>query len=242
MTKKTKQSLDGDLERFYSDGGIPLNDFTGSALAGLKSQSEINFANAKVTKTNVSKYVACHESHKPMLIPGTNLFIHGGSCISPTIKDADIYIGFDTGMQRSKAAWPWQDKPRQEIYFNIPDMNPPGNPVEFRALVEWTARQLKFGRTVHAGCIGGHGRTGTFFAALVAVMSPETTDAIGYVRKNYCSKAVETRGQIDFLWQHYGVKLAEGSKSHPASTVIKKPVKSFAAENIVPIAGTSIWD
>ena len=58
-------------------------------------------------------------------------------------------------------------------------------------------------------CIGGHGRTGTFFAALVAHMMPEVKDPIAYVRENYCNEAVETEEQIAFLIEHFGVRRPE---------------------------------
>jgi hypothetical protein len=61
----------------------------------------------------------------------------------------------------------------------------------------------------------GHGRTGTFLAALVATMGEN--DAINYVRTNYCQKAVESRVQVDFLAKHFGVKSASGTKSFGGS-------------------------
>lgn len=37
-------------------------------------------------------------------------------------------------------------------------------------------------------------------------------DAITYVRKNYCQKAVESKSQVEFLHKHYGIKKVGGSK------------------------------
>ena len=57
---------------------------------------------------SASKYVPrCYESHPPLPV-GKNLFIHGGSCNHPSVKDADIYIGFDYGMQRTRGRFPWE--------------------------------------------------------------------------------------------------------------------------------------
>lgn len=50
-------------------------------------------------------------------------------------------------------------------------------------------------------CHGGHGRTGTALAALYLVAHPDVTadDAIDLVRKEHCSRAIETAGQEDYL-------------------------------------------
>jgi hypothetical protein len=53
------------------------------------------------------------------------------------------------------------------------------------------------------------------FAAIVAEALGEK-DAIQWVRKHYCKKAVEAREQVKFLMKHYGVSEAEGAKSAPA--------------------------
>jgi hypothetical protein len=89
--------------------------------------------------------------------------------------------------------------------------------VEFKKLIAWLDEQLSSGLKVHVGCVGGHGRTGTVLSALVAARIARGVeiavdgDVIGYVRTNYCKKAVETAAQVEFLVQHYGVKSVSGS-------------------------------
>ena len=157
----------------------------------------------------------CHKSHPALKLPGTELVIHGGSCCNPVVTDADVYIGFDSGMQRTSARFPWNSG--TEVYFKINDMSPPDDAVEFAKLVSWTKTQLEAGKKVHAGCIGGHGRTGTFLAALVSAFGEK--DAIAYVRKHYCEKAVESSGQVKFLGKHFDVIPAPGHKdSHQTSS------------------------
>ena len=51
-----------------------------------------------------TKAVSCYHSHPPLKLPGTELVIYGGSCISPVVKDADVYIGFDAGMTFTERA------------------------------------------------------------------------------------------------------------------------------------------
>ena len=152
----------------------------------------------------------CYESHPALDIAGFK--IYGGSCYSPIVKNADIYIGLDSGMQRSHQSYPWEQEDAViEVCYPVTDMSAPKDPVSFRKMIEWVALQLTLDKLIHVGCIGGHGRTGTFFAALVATMTGEK-DAIQYVRDNYCQKAVESIAQMEFLRKHYGVNPAEPTK------------------------------
>ena len=167
--------------------------------------------------TKADSFGRCYHKHPALKLPGTELVIHGGSCLSPIVKDADVYVGFDHGMSFSQKSWPW--KKGTEFLFEIQDMSVPKDPDEFKKLVSWTRKQLEAGLKVHCGCIGGHGRTGTFFAALVADFGEP--DAITYARKNYCQKAVESTSQVNFLHEHFGVKKVDGYKtgaSYAAST------------------------
>lgn len=151
----------------------------------------------------------CYESHPPLTLPNTGLQIYGGSCLSPAVKDADVYIGFDQGMRFTQRHWPW--KKGTELLFQIRDMSAPTDAEEFKKLVNWTLKQLEAGLKVHCGCIGGHGRTGTFLAALVSKLGEK--DAITYVRANYCKKAVEGSTQVKFLAANFGVTEVPGYKS-----------------------------
>ena len=156
----------------------------------------------------------CYASHPPLPLGGGGLVIHGGSCLDPAVIDADVYIGFDRGMRLTSRQYPWT--PGHELLFTINDMQAPAKPGHFKKLVHWTADRLTDGLKVHCGCIGGHGRTGTFFAALVRVMLDEP-DAIAYVRQHYCKKAVESAAQVAFLAEHFGVEGASPTKEHGSS-------------------------
>jgi hypothetical protein len=205
----------------------------------------------------------CYESHPPLVLGDTGLVIHGGSCGHPMITDADVYIGFDASMTFSRRHWPWL--PGHEVLFRITDMQAPDDPQAFRQLVDWTAHRLLDGAKVHCGCVGGHGRTGTFLAALLKVMAGET-DATAHVREHYCQKAVESAAQVAFLKRHFGiapVPPAKGQASsrsrgparrssvplepfrdtgEPDPPAAKTGKRSGAAERIEPLPGvSSIW-
>ena len=196
----------------------------------------------------------CYESHPPLVLGDTGLVIHGGSCGHPMITDADIYIGFDGSMTFSKRHWPWL--PGHEVLFRITDMQAPDDPQAFRQLVDWTAHRLLDGAKVHCGCVGGHGRTGTFLAALFRVMAGET-DATAHVRQHYCKRAVESAAQVAFLERQFGITPAPPAKGatrsrassptfddfwDPGPATPKSAGKHAKVERIEPLPGvSSIW-
>lgn len=146
----------------------------------------------------------CHTTHKPLKL-GMGEIV-GGACGSPR-EGYDIYIGFDYGMKMQHQPFPWdqKDDPIVEFQYRITDMCAPKSPSEFKKMIEWCAEQLHDGKNIHVGCIGGHGRTGLFLAALVSLHEDVTDDPIGYVRKHHCKKAVESKSQMKFLKKHFGI-------------------------------------
>lgn len=143
----------------------------------------------------------CFDSHKPLIIK-PKVKILGGSCLSPP-SNMDILIGFDYGMEVTEFQYPWTAG--KEFLYEIKDHQAPSDIKSFRKLIDYIQMQLLAGKKIHCGCIGGHGRTGTVFAALVKQMTG-VEDAITFVRDNYCAKIVESKAQVTFLHKHYGIK------------------------------------
>ena len=185
--------------------------------------------------STTGSFHSCYHKHPPLKMPGTELVIYGGSCLSPIIKDADIYIGFDESMKFTKRSYPWNAG--EEFLFAIRDMSVPDSPTQFGKLVDWTKAQLEAGKKVHCGCLGGHGRTGTFLAALVSRFGEK--DAVTYVRKNYCKKAVESSKQIAFLKEHFGVLGAEPTKGGSYSTKWMPGKSGSKGGNVVSLPASS---
>lgn len=169
---------------------------------------------------STKSYKPCYEKH-PVLKLGKGTFI-GGSCSCPMTDDADVYIGLDYSMH-THGSWPWQPQPKKkaiDVSYPITDYQAPKDAGSFKDMVNWVCNQLQKGKTIHAGCIGGHGRTGTLLSAVVAEMERRKTmdlgnhagNAIGWVRKFYCKKAVESEAQIKFLHKHFGCKIVEAAK------------------------------
>ena len=73
---------------------------------------------------------------------------------------------------------------------------PPVKATFWRALIELCAAR-KVPLVIH--CIGGHGRTGTALAAILIAYAIPADDAIAFVRKNHCDKAIETLRQERYL-------------------------------------------
>lgn len=55
--------------------------------------------------------------------------------------------------------------------------------------------ELETGKRLTFFCFGGHGRTGTVLASLVALLESQIADPIDAIRKRYCVNAVETSDQ-----------------------------------------------
>lgn len=169
----------------------------------------------------------CADTHPPLQIPTSkyeSLSICGGSVYSVNRNKFDVVISFEKGWSPSEMSMPWT--PGIEFCYPITDGCAPGNPKNFKKLVHWVSDRLVEGDKVFVGCIGGHGRTGTFLSALVATLATDKLikhDPIKYVRDNYCSKAVESETQVAFLARHFAAKPIEPSKAH-----VYAPAKSYS--------------
>lgn len=151
----------------------------------------------------------CYMSHVGLKIGKGMLF--GGNASFPQVRDADVYVSLQSGSASGLASDPWAELHVLEICYWITDRQAPTNVPRFKKMIDWLCSQLQDGKRVHVGCIGGHGRTGTVLSAIVVQLMGEK-DAIQWVRKQYCDRAVETSAQIQFLVKHYGVSKVEGSK------------------------------
>lgn len=145
----------------------------------------------------------CYVSHKPLKM-GKGI-LHGGSAVN-SLPGMDLYVGLDHSMRDVRDGW--VDPPPLRIHFPIPDQGVPKELTEFKLMVTYLCNQLRKGKIIHIGCIGGHGRTGMLIAAIASEMGI-SKDPIQWVRDNYCLKAVESKSQVGFLVAHYGAKKAK---------------------------------
>ena len=205
--KKTKL-LDAykDMDIDYDEDGV-IDTSDGYPYKG-------NSRGTKYTKNTDKVYSGalaprCYTTHKPLKIG--EYVIYGGSCSSPMIKDADIYVGFEKYMLETTKAYPWVEG--ESFCFPITDGSVPTSIEDTMQLLEYLSTNLKAGKKIHIGCIGGHGRTGTILAALVKYMTGNV-NATEYVRTNYCEKVVESTTQVNWLHKHFGIEKVKPSKSY----------------------------
>ncbi len=145
---------------------------------------------------------SCYRSHPVLEIGGGKLY--GGNYRDHDhLPVCDLYIALERD-GTSPRFDPSRTTLPSAVTFYVPNMGVPQDVKSFRVLVETCVAALAAGKSVHIACIGGHGRTGMMIAAIVARIGI-TTDAINWVRANYCAKAVESPVQERFLAKHYGV-------------------------------------
>ena len=93
-----------------------------------------------------------------------------------------------------------RDDTTQVLRLNWPDhgVPPPYCGVRFwRAVID----ALPVGK-IGVGCIGSHGRTGTFLSLLrIIYFGDSAPNAINWVRVHHCANAVESLSQERYLWQ-----------------------------------------
>lgn len=87
------------------------------------------------------------------------------------------------------------------LYAELADMD--GVPDNWGAIVDKVEQYLSKGRKVFAHCAGGHGRTGTLLASLIAKLEPQV-DPIQTLRDRYCKEAVESLGQAKAIYDILG--------------------------------------
>lgn len=127
------------------------------------------------------------------------------------------------------------------IKIAIPDGGQPGFPLQFweellrQLAVRGEDKLLK----VLVRCAGGHGRTGVVLCALaVAAGVTQGADPIAWLRQRYCTEAVETEEQFDYIEWLSGVPSKEPMR--PFSFQWKTPgIEQAAAFGLSPVTSTT---
>lgn len=132
-------------------------------------------------------YVTCRHKGRELEFPNGKK-IYGSSCHAkaPEGYKPDFGIYLDSCWFSEQTclglALPWQDMGLPKLDRDLVDT----------ALV-LAQNMIEKGDVLEVGCIGGHGRTGTFLALVAMRNGVETPEeAITYVREHYCEKAIES--------------------------------------------------
>jgi hypothetical protein len=133
-----------------------------------------------------------HRHRTPVVLPD------GTTVVAVSFEDADPYgreQAPDFGVYLD-GRWdpPW---PHGSIAW--PDFGVPDERGAATASLQDALDRARSGERVEIGCLGGHGRTGTALACLAVLAGHPADDAVAWVRRTYCDRAVETDEQADFV-------------------------------------------
>jgi hypothetical protein len=92
----------------------------------------------------------------------------------------------------------WQP-PWPHTHVDWPDFGVPADSAAANRCLEDLVGRAHDGQSVEVGCLGGHGRTGTALGCLAALTGVAPTEAVAWVRANYCPLAIETDEQVAFV-------------------------------------------
>ncbi len=94
---------------------------------------------------------------------------------------------------------PFMSKTMAKVLYPWRDYGTPDSIRMFGEAVKWLLSEIRSGKMVETGCMGGHGRTGTMLACLLVLQGENAVAAIQRVRRGHCQKAVETIDQQNFV-------------------------------------------
>lgn len=95
-----------------------------------------------------------------------------------------------------------------------PDYDSPRFPIAAAHSIVDAYQKAQEGLWVEVGCIGGHGRTGTVLACMAVLAGVKPSNAVKWVKKNYCSHAVESTIQ-EWYVEFFGCFINGGSITEP---------------------------
>lgn len=149
---------------------------------------------SKKKKNNAIKYAPCHAVTEIF----ENLFIGGYSQMKEMIyKGVNCFFPLD-----SVDGIIWDYGWRGEIhYYPILDFETLPEDVLDKCVTE-IIECLIDGKKVGIFCLGGHGRTGYIAACVLGKLGIK--DPIEYLRKYYCSKAIESNAQVVQISEYIG--------------------------------------
>ena len=80
-----------------------------------------------------------------------------------------------------------------------PDFGLPSQPEQAVAQIQAAYARARGGESVEIGCLGGLGRTGTVLSCLAVLAGVDSSEAVGWVRRNYRPEAVESVEQEQWV-------------------------------------------
>lgn len=130
------------------------------------------------------RQVEVHRHRRVVSLPdGTRVTAVSFDAIAPYARDQQP----DYGLYDRRWQPPWVHD-----HLDWPDFGVPGDP---DLVLNALRSVLDLARTgeVEVGCLGGHGRTGTALACLAVLTGHPASDAVAWVRANYCPPGCRNR-------------------------------------------------
>lgn len=149
-----------------------------------------------VAATRAEWDAAGRPKHDPHRTPVT--LIDGTQVVGVTLVAEDPYTRETTPAFGLYLDERWSP-PWSHSHVDWPDFKLPRDAAAFRTALEDVHDRARQGDRVELGCWGGHGRTGTALACLAVLAGTPGSEAVAWVRENYCEKAVETPEQEAFV-------------------------------------------
>jgi protein-tyrosine phosphatase len=148
----------------------------------------------KVSGFKFGSYVrqCSHAMDTFVLADGTSIYLSAHYDKRASDATADLAFYCDRAWVPDTIAYsvPWPD-------FGLPNLSD----AQVLTLARTALDAARAGQVVEVGCLGAHGRTGTFAAVvyLLSMASPDASTAIAAVRMGHCSKAIENGLQEWFV-------------------------------------------
>jgi protein-tyrosine phosphatase len=132
-------------------------------------------------------HYSCRHYDTPLEFPDGTV-VHASSAIDRPWDERgpDLALYLDSTWRPSGLAY----------FIDWPDYQLPKRYVDSAlTIIDVFNRAKNQGLWVEVGCIGGHGRTGTTLACMAVLAGLSHKQAVKFVRKNYCDKAIEGSDQ-----------------------------------------------
>ena len=143
----------------------------------------------------------CVHRGEPVRIASHTVYAGGGNYLTPAdIKDYDIIVPLIP-----VGDWIWKGGFKGRV-LAYPMSDGGGMEGPWRDFLK-EIYQLSQKKKVLVFCAGGHGRTGTFLALMIALFEAGIDDPIAEIRKRYCKRAVESLQQAQMIFNTAGREL-----------------------------------
>lgn len=129
-----------------------------------------------------------------------------------------LYLGSPRLRDRHDDALPWPHD-----WIDWPDFRLPRDEAAAVAAIRALHARIRAGTAAEVGCGGGRGRTGTVLACLAVLAGVPAGDAVGWTRRAYHRRAVETPWQRRWVTRFAVIASADDRPRPRARAAARRP-------------------